>query len=108
MFHPAVPFKDLKLQIRGAYDVVMAMTEDQLRYAMWCTLTLLFGSPTSNAPKELAESEPKTDEALVAVTCLAQVAVPKSMPQTVKKFQQQAKWLGVTDNTGVTNANPES
>ena len=59
MHVPTKAFKDLKPDPDGsdnAMKMVQSMTEDQVRYALWATLVMGFGCPTSNLPGLVAAS----------------------------------------------------
>jgi hypothetical protein len=92
---PATPFKDAHGSLEGAgaaYKVVMSMSEEQLRYAMWATLVMLFGHPLSNAPNVVLGCEPCDLTGMrSAHLILAQIGCSYSEPELVEKMRAEVE-----------------
>jgi len=99
---PTISFADLgqneavvniKKKIRegesSAYDVVMAMTDDQCRYALLMALVLLFGAAESNAPDMVAENWPVYKPLQEGHVILAQAAMSRTRPEVVAELENR-------------------
>jgi len=84
IYTPTVPFADIKQEIAfRALDKIKTMTEDQVRYALWCTLTLLFGDPSSNATEVVDRCEFSLESPLAireAHLILTQIGIGRVIP----------------------------
>lgn len=88
---PTTEFCEIQEEAAGAYRVVNTMTEDQVRYALWCTLVILFGGPESNAPAvmdsyshELSAPRRMQEAQLI----LTEIGVSRSHPEAVERLRK--------------------
>ena len=79
----------------SALSVVKAMTGDEVRYALWACLTLLFGSPDSNAPEILADSYARTADLAKGCSVLAHFGMGSTHARDAERLARHAESLAI-------------